>query len=71
MQNVFTNNIYLIYMYEEELALNKQQELTCRKNQPTNQSEEKKSRKKGKYFFKNGTSDSLILTKHVSAFIAN
>ena len=30
-QNVFTNHIYLIYMYEEDLALNNLQWLICYK----------------------------------------
>ena len=30
-QNVFTNPIYLIYMYKEDLALNIQQWLICKK----------------------------------------
>ena len=34
LQNVFTNHIYLIYMYEEDLALNNQQWLICHKTQP-------------------------------------
>ena len=34
---LFTNHIYLIYMYKEDLALNNQQGLICHKNptQPT------------------------------------
>ena len=36
LQNVFTNHIYLIYMYEQELALNNLQGLICHKTQ-TNQ----------------------------------
>ena len=34
-QNVFTNHIYLIIMYKEDLALNNQQWLICHKTQPT------------------------------------
>ncbi len=33
-QNVFTNHIYLIYMYKEHLALNNLQWLICHKTQP-------------------------------------
>ena len=32
-QNVFTNNIYLIHMYKEELVLNNPQYLICHKTQ--------------------------------------
>ena len=32
-QNVFTNHIYLIYMYKEDLALNNLQWLICHKTQ--------------------------------------
>ena len=34
IKNVFTNPIYLIYMYKEDLALNNLQWLICHKTQP-------------------------------------
>ena len=33
-QNVFTNHIYLMYMYKEDLALNNLQWLICHKTKP-------------------------------------
>ena len=33
-QNVFTNHIYLTYMYKQDLALNNLQCFICHKNQP-------------------------------------
>ena len=36
-KNVFTNHIYLIYMYKEDLALDNQQRLIYHKKQATNQ----------------------------------
>ena len=37
LQNVFTNHIYLIYMYKEDLALYNLQRLICHKTQPLNE----------------------------------
>ena len=31
---MFTNHVYLVYMYKEDLALNNQQWLICYKSQP-------------------------------------
>ena len=33
-KNVFTNHIYLIHMYKEDLALKALQQLICHKTQP-------------------------------------
>ena len=35
LQNKFTNHIYLIYTYKQDLALNHQQRLICHKMKPT------------------------------------
>ena len=34
LQNVFTDHIYLIYMYKKDMGSNNQQWLICYKNQP-------------------------------------
>ena len=34
---LFTNHIYLIYMYKQDLALNNLPRLVCHKTQPINQ----------------------------------
>ena len=52
--NVFTKHIHLIYIYEQDLALNYQQGLICHKN-PTNQPTKLLSilfwKKGGSFFF--------------------
>ena len=37
IDKMITNHIYSIYMYKDDLALNKPQGLTCHKTQPANQ----------------------------------
>ena len=34
INKMFTNHMYLIYMYNKDLALNKQQSLVCHKTKP-------------------------------------